>query len=131
MKRMLEELQQTPSDSPRYPDLIKAITANFDEFKESSSHNAFNKGSGASKHGGHGGAVPDTNGGGGAATKQEADAAFLNYTYKKKPVRWLWFYAVSNHDIFLSTHRCARGQSALANYRALVRSSQQQVVTAK
>lgn len=91
MKTMLQELQETPSDSARYPDLIKAITANFDEFKESSSHNAFNKGghnSGSSKHSGHNNinnGVPVD--GGGAATKQEADAAFLNYTFKRKPVR--------------------------------------------
>jgi hypothetical protein len=91
MKRMLEELQYTPSDSPRYPDLIKAITANFDEFQESNSQNAFSKGasggggkqSGA-KHGHSNHAAPA--GGEGAASKQEADAAFLNYTYKRKTV---------------------------------------------
>lgn len=106
MKRMLEELQQTPSDSPRYPDLIRAITANFDEFKESTSHTAFTKGdtagggggggggkghSGASRHGAHSNnnVVPTADGAVGAASKQEADAAFLNYTYKRKTVLYI------------------------------------------
>jgi hypothetical protein len=94
MKRMLEELQDTPSDSPRYPDLIRAITANFDEFKESTSHTAFTKGgsrhSSGARHGAHGNNANNSPAGGdgtGAATKQEADAAFLNYTYKRKTVR--------------------------------------------
>jgi hypothetical protein len=92
MKRMLAELQDTPSDSPRYPDLIRAITANFDEFKESTSHTAFTKGgsrhSSGARHGAHGNNNAGGGGGDGtgAATKQEADAAFLNYTYKRKTV---------------------------------------------
>ena len=84
-------LQDTPTDSARYAELIRSITANFDEFKESSSHNVFNKHSGSgNKHTPTGHNNNNNNNGGsgenGAASRQEADAAFLNYTYKRKPV---------------------------------------------
>jgi len=90
MKKMLAELQDTPTDSARYAELIRSITANFDEFKESSSHNVFNKHSGSgNKHTPTGHNNNNNNNGGsgenGAASRQEADAAFLNYTYKRKP----------------------------------------------
>lgn len=87
MKKMLSELQDTPRDSERYNELVKSITANFDDFKESSSHNVFNKHSDLSSGGKH---VISSNGHANAdgvgASKQEADAAFLNYTYKRKTV---------------------------------------------
>jgi len=93
MKKMLSELQDTPRDSDRYNELVRSITANFDDFKESSSQNVFNKHSDHSgKHvvsSGH-----NSNEGGVGASKQEADAAFLNYTYKRRTVSVLWCYCL-------------------------------------
>lgn len=118
MKKMLAELQDTPTDSVRYNELVKAITANFDEFKENSSHNIFNKdtarhgsdphhhhpaGGAGGKHSaghnaGHNNAMPSPVEG--AASKQDADAAFLNYTYKRKTVSVLLCVATTRCSMY-------------------------------
>lgn len=88
----LLQLQDTPTDSVRYNELIRNITANFDEFKESSSHNVFNKHT-PTGHTPNGNNNNSNTGSGenGAASRQEADAAFLNYTYKRKPVSFVTY----------------------------------------
>jgi hypothetical protein len=119
LRTMIKEIGTVPSGSPRFSELVKAITANFDEFHESQSHHggAFDPSNQHHQHHGHQGnnnnthnssstgsgstgsgrpkkhspAIPmpsptSANGTGGA-TKQEADAAFYNYTYKRQTVR--------------------------------------------
>ena len=96
MKRMLTELQSTPTDHSRYPELISAITANFDQFHENqNSMNIFTKpnsntntttSSSNNKNSPKNNISEQNRNQSECATKSEADAAFLNYTYKRKPV---------------------------------------------
>ena len=99
MKRMLTELQSTPTDHSRYPELISAITANFDQFHENqNSMNIFTKPnsntnttttgttSSNNKNSPKNNISEQNRNQSECATKSEADAAFLNYTYKRKPV---------------------------------------------
>jgi len=89
MKKMLKELQEVPVNSDRYHALIKRITANFDEFDEreggSSKASAARADAVASINNSKGtGTNTGSSGGGATATPQDTEAAFLNYTYKRK-----------------------------------------------
>jgi hypothetical protein len=99
MKEVMAELQTTDEGNPRFRQLIKAITANFDEFKENGGLG--NSPVTAEQQKQHAATVNESTKnnalapGGSAASvnlavnspilRKDKDDAFLGYTYKRKP----------------------------------------------
>lgn len=101
MKEYMDELRHTDVNDPRFKKLIKNITANFDEFKETGAPLGMGNvpmqaqpatallglGNGAAANNG-----PMSPGGGGGeghgtpVLRMDKNDTFLGYTYKRKPV---------------------------------------------
>lgn len=99
IRELMAELRTTDRNSPRFQAVVKSITANFDEFKETA-----NPGAGNSPMAGNNNAGPSKMnintappmagqaaagidlGVGSPMLRKDKDDAFLGYTYKRKTV---------------------------------------------